>query len=256
MEAFFFGPSSSQLLGVYHPANLSHDRYQGVVLCYPFGQEYMRAHRAFRQLATTLAEKGLHVLRFDYRGTGDSSGDSKGVTAAEWMEDIEYAIQELKDMAGLQKVTLVGLRLGGLLAGTVAERQEKISGLVLWDPIVTGNDYAEQIRRNIEQAPKRKKASNFFDAPGNLHFNGFSMPAQFQSSLRDLSLLNLQPECDRILQVASHETDHFTSLAAVWRQYDGFQYRHVPAEHDWNYVDHVGGILLPQPVLQEITNWM
>jgi exosortase A-associated hydrolase 2 len=256
METFFFGSSSAQLLGVYHPADMSRDRYQGVVLCYPFGQEYMRAHRAFRQLAGTLAKKGFHVLRFDYRGTGDSSGELGEVTADEWLEDIECAVQELEDMAGVHRVTLVGLRLGGLLAGLVGARRRSIAGLVLWDPIVKGSNYIQQLEREVERRSARKKRSNFIDADGNLYINGFALSQEFQASLNRLNLLNLQPACSRILQVASHETKDFSALKTAWCNFAGFDYRHVPAEHDWNYVDHVGGILLPQPVLQEISHWM
>ena len=48
MEAMFFGQSTAPLYGVYHPANLSSDRMEGIVICPPFGQEYMRSHRALR----------------------------------------------------------------------------------------------------------------------------------------------------------------------------------------------------------------
>lgn len=62
--------------------------------------------------------------------------------------------------------------------------------------------------------------------------------------------------CDRYHGVVLCYPFGQDDLANKWRQLDGFQYRHVPAEHDWNYVDRVGGILLPQPVLQQITEWV
>lgn len=256
MEVFFFGPVSAQLLGVYHPASLEQERYQGVVLCYPFGQEYMRAHRAYRQLATSLAAKGYHVLRFDYRGTGDSAGGLDDVTAQQWLEDIDYAVQELKDMAGVHHVTLVGLRLGGLLAGEAATRRRDISGLVLWDPVIRGRGYREELLTKVKQVAAHKRLANFVDARGNLHFNGFYLSPELQASLDELNLLSRQPDCKRILQLVSHQTESFAELLTAWSDLEGFDYRHRPAAHDWNYVDHVGGILLPQPVLNEIYEWM
>lgn len=256
MEAFFFGPSPWRVFGVYHPPGTMLDRYQGVVLCYPFGQEYMRAHRAFRQLAISLSQKGFHVLRFDYRGTGDSGGDMNGMTAAEWLQDIDWAIQELKDMAGVHRIVLIGLRLGGLLAGIAGAHRRDLSDLVVWDPIITGKEYIRQVRERIGRAQARKRGSNFVADDGTFHFNGFRMPPEFQSSLGKLTLLTALPACRRILQLASHQNESFTELAGTWDQVDGFQYCHVPAEHDWNYVDHVGGVLLPQPVLREIVEWV
>ena len=66
----------------------------GAVLCAPWGQEYMRTHRALRQLATQLDRAGIHVFRFDYFGTGDSSGDSDAGTPLRWIEDIRSAADE------------------------------------------------------------------------------------------------------------------------------------------------------------------
>jgi alpha/beta superfamily hydrolase len=74
MTPLLFGSADAPLYGVHHAPQAAPQR-TGIVLCYPFGQEYMRAHRACRQLAMLLAKKGYHVLRFDYSGTGNSSGD-------------------------------------------------------------------------------------------------------------------------------------------------------------------------------------
>lgn len=256
MKALFFGPARHQLLGVYHAPAAARDRFQGVVMCYPFGQEYMRAHRAFRQLATTLSGKGYHVLRFDYRGTGDSSGDLSGVCATDWLQDINTAVQELKDMTGVPNVALVGLRLGALLAGIAAGQRRDIGSLVVWDPVISGADYVTQLREMLSNAPRPKRRSNFVEADGTLHLNGFCLPPALQHSITDLSLLKAQPNSRRMLQVASHETDAFKDLSDHWKSTEGFHYRHVPAEHNWNYVDHVGGILLPQRVLKEIGDWL
>src|SRR5687768_16729988 len=115
MNPFYFGSSQRPLYGVYHPSKGRTARPVGVVLCYPLGQEYMRAHRAFRQLATLLTKNGFPVLRFDYAGTGDSAGDGSAGSVATWVEDIGAAIDELKDTAGVSRVSLVGLRAGGAL---------------------------------------------------------------------------------------------------------------------------------------------
>lgn len=256
MDVFFFGPPSSQLLGIYHPASSERDRYQGIVMCHPFGQEYMRAHRAYRQLANTLAGKGYHVLRFDYRGTGDSAGELEDVTAADWLEDIGFAIQELKDMSGVHSVSLLGLRLGALLAGVAAVDRRDLSSLVVWDPVVSGRSYTSELLGRVKRVSPYKRQSNFVDRQGNLHFNGFHLSPALQSSLGELDLREIVPAAEQILQIASHETGEFDTLTEKWGERKGFEYRHTPAEHDWNYVDHVGGILLPQPVLREISGWM
>ena len=67
-----------------------------MVLCYPWGSEYIHAHRALRQLATRLSMAGFHTLRFDYFGTGDSAGEMEDADLGVWEDDIETAIEELK----------------------------------------------------------------------------------------------------------------------------------------------------------------
>ncbi|MDH3592767.1 MAG: alpha/beta hydrolase, partial [Planctomycetota bacterium] len=66
MNPVYFGDSATRLYGIYHPAKGASVRDEGVVLCYPMGQEYMRAHRAFRMLSLMLAKRGFHVFRFAF----------------------------------------------------------------------------------------------------------------------------------------------------------------------------------------------
>ncbi len=252
MEAFFFGPSATQLFGAYH-APQGTSRREGIVLCNPFGQEYMRAHRSFRRLAINLAAKGFSVLRFDYRGTGDSAGTLQGVTAKDWMQDIEYAIQELMDIAAVQKISLLGLRLGALLATEVAAKNKSVNKLVLWDPIVSGQAYIDEIAAEILIKESR---SRFIANDGTLHFNGFSMPITFKDSLSSLDLTSVQG-LERLFaaEIVSHENPGFERLQQAYKMLPRFHYQLAPAPHDWNYVDHVGGILWPQTIVDAIENY-
>ena len=152
MSPFFFGSSAQALYGVYHQPNKQAERDEAILLCPSFGQEYMRSHRANRQLAASLAKSGFHVLRFDYRGTGDSSGYIEDVTISDWLEDIETAIEELKETACTKNIHVIGLRLGGLLASTVSMNKKlKIKKLVLWDPIISGKAYDAELQEEMKK---------------------------------------------------------------------------------------------------------
>jgi exosortase A-associated hydrolase 2 len=252
LEAFYFGPSASYLFGVYHPPKLT-NRREGIVLCNPFGQEYMRAHRSLRRLAINLSALGYSVLRFDYRGTGDSAGTLVDVTAKDWQQDIRVAVQELMDIAAVPKVSLLGLRVGALLAAQVAVNNPQISRLLMWDPIVSGQAYIDELTSAISATESR---ANFVAANGTLHFNGFSMPRTFQTSLAELDLRQIQGlQSTAVAQIVSHENERFTELYASLSSLPRFVYELAPAPHDWNYVDHVGGILWPQPIVQAIENY-
>ena len=252
MEAFYFGPSASYLFGAYHPP-LNGNRREGIVLCNPFGQEYMRAHRSLRRLAINLSAQGYAVLRFDYRGTGDSAGTLEGVTAQDWQDDIGTAVQELMDVAAVPKVSLLGLRVGALLAAQVAAKNSKIARLVMWDPIISGQAYIDEISREIAVCQSR---ANFMATEGTLHFNGFSMPPEFKNSLAKLDIRTLDGLAGvAVAQVVSHENPTFAQLHQHLTQLPRFEYQLAPAPHDWNYVDHVGGILWPQPIVAAIETY-
>lgn len=152
MRHFFFGDSSEPLFGSYHLPSARHDRRRAVVLCSPFGEEAIRAHRLYRVLATQLSRSGFHVLRFDFRGTGDSSGDETSGRLGLWLGDLEAASREALDTAGLTSVAWVGLRLGATLAALGATANpEGLSQIVLWDPIVDGAAYLRDLATMHEE---------------------------------------------------------------------------------------------------------
>ena len=144
-EPFFFPEPEAALFGVYHAPLTMADRDLGVVIAAPYGMEYEKTHRALRQLALQLAGAGFHVLRFDYRGCGDSAGEPTALDLADWVSDLEMAVEELEDRAGVARVAVVGLRLGATLALLAAARRRDVEALVLWEPILDGPAYMGEL---------------------------------------------------------------------------------------------------------------
>ena len=146
MKPFFFGSSQRPLFGIHHPAAGDAGGAAAVVLCNPFGQEAVHSHRIYRVLAAKLSRAGMHVLRFDYSGTGDSAGDGEDGRQAQWVEDILEASDELASTTEARRVSWVGLRYGATLAALAAERTPRELGdLVLWDPVVRGRPYLDEL---------------------------------------------------------------------------------------------------------------
>jgi uncharacterized protein len=145
VQPMLFGKSGQQLFGAYHPPAARRAREGAVLLCAPAAQESMRTHWAFRKLAGLLAREGLHVLRFDYFGTGDSAGTSAEVSPSRSAADIKLAATELKDLAGVRKVSLVGLRWGATLAARVVADGLDVEALVLWEPALDGRAHLAEL---------------------------------------------------------------------------------------------------------------
>jgi pimeloyl-ACP methyl ester carboxylesterase len=132
-----------ECFGWLHPAS----GRTGVVLCNPFGYDALCTHRGWRKLAERLAAAGMPVLRFDYPGTGDAAGaeDDPGRVDA-WIESIGAAVRRLRAWTGVERVALVGLRLGATLAALAAERSGDIDALAMLAPPVTGRRYIRELR--------------------------------------------------------------------------------------------------------------
>jgi pimeloyl-ACP methyl ester carboxylesterase len=146
IEGFFFGPSNQQIFATYHPP-VGRSGQVLTVICPPLFSEFMRTQLALRELAISLAERGQHVLRFDYRGTGDSFGDLGEVAISDWVEDIALAVREGRDLSGSSVVRLLGVRAGALLACRSACASSDVQRLVLWDPVLDGAGYLQALRR-------------------------------------------------------------------------------------------------------------
>jgi alpha/beta superfamily hydrolase len=145
----FFGHPESPLFGVYHSAHgtkLGSPR--AVVICPPIGQEYIRTHWNLRLLANQIARQGIHVLRFDYHGVGDSAGNVLDLNKIDiWQRNIISAIEQLKTESGAETVMLAGQRFGGLLAGKVAQIRTDVNSVVLWEPVLDGRSYLDDLRQ-------------------------------------------------------------------------------------------------------------
>lgn len=254
MNPIIFGRAPRALFGVYHPPKAMQARPSAVVLCYPFGQEYMRAHRAFRQMAMLLAKAGFHVLRFDYSGTGDSSGDGDHVSVAEWVADAGEAAEELKETAEVSRVSFVGLRLGAAIAAMAAEGRSDVDDVVLWDPAVRGRDYLAEILEERTDSAGHSRTSRASD--GTIGAMGFPVPEVLRTGLDGLDLLRVGPPRGRSsrLVVVSHERPEYTALAE--HPLDGVtaSLQVVPSGGSWNEVDDYGGALIPVVLIQAIVS--
>jgi pimeloyl-ACP methyl ester carboxylesterase len=146
VNPFLFGPESERLFGLYLPPKAGAEKRMGIVLCPPIHQEFLRSRWSLRQVSTQLTRAGLHVLRFDWYGFGDSGGEPTDGTPERWIEDIRLACKELKEISGVSTISLVGMRSGATLAAHAAASGLEIKDLVLLDPVVSGSDYLEGLR--------------------------------------------------------------------------------------------------------------
>src|SRR5437762_1986086 len=147
MLPHYFGPVEARLFGCYHAPSPDGPRLTGVLLSNPTGHEYMACYRTIRQTAVRLAQSGAPALRFDYYGAGDSAGASDAGRPGQWVADIRAATEELQKCQHALDVVLAGWRLGATLSLLCMQHVEptEARGLILWDPIVDGAAYVDEL---------------------------------------------------------------------------------------------------------------
>jgi len=145
---FYIPNGGRKLFGILHRA-VSPANGRGVVICYPFAEERLWAHRVMVTFARILAKDGYAVLRFDYMGNGDSEGNFEDSNVETSISDIIRSIEWIKEgVHGIREVDLLGLRIGATFAALVAMQVDTVSRLILWGPIPKGNSYMQELLRS------------------------------------------------------------------------------------------------------------
>jgi exosortase A-associated hydrolase 2 len=257
-EPFFFGGEDRSLFGVYHPPIAAADRDLGVVVCAPLGREYTKTHRALRQLAQRLARLGFHVLRFDYRGCGDSAGEPTEASLGSWAEDVSTAADELKDRAGLDKLGLVGLRLGATLALLAARERRDVEAIVLWEPVLDGRRHLAGLRQEQERWEAERGFSPEKPAPdGTLGLLGFPMGRALREGLERLDWsLKRRPARRGLLLRETPELAEPAFADQMREQGVAFQVETTSAERFWQEADAGTRMFVPTASLAAVAAWL
>jgi pimeloyl-ACP methyl ester carboxylesterase len=254
MEPFFFGGvAPTALFGAYHapPGGLAEG---AVLLCPPVGHEYVRSHRALRNLGIQLSRSGASVLRFDYLGLGDSGGDMGDARVEQWIADIGAAGDELRRRSGRSSLVLVGLRLGAVLAAAAARHRADVARLVLWDPVLSGREYLEELTA-LQQAWLRDRlgaAADSVDVAGELLGMPLGDELRREMAALDVRACALRPtvEVDIVTSVPRADCEAWArELAAA-----GVRATHhvVPSAGDWHNPEAVHQLLLPHEILRHL----
>jgi uncharacterized protein len=244
VNPFFFGNSARQLFGAYESPT-EPPRSDGVVLCSPFGEEYLLAHSAYRLLARQLSHAGSHTLRFDYFGTGDSAGEFEDADQNQWLSDIGTAINELRDVGQVSRISLVGLRYGAALAAMAAKKHGGVDRLVLWDPVIDGPEYLAGIGLNSASP----------DA--TVDVRGVGLTPLVRRQIGDVSAESFAPPLPRTLVIST--TDVADSTMAFTRHLVEHgvdaEFDHVPDVAAWHGAE-IGAAAMPVKALRKIVAWL
>jgi pimeloyl-ACP methyl ester carboxylesterase len=204
---FWLASGTNWLFACLHLPESGQTNGQGLVICNPFGHEYVHAHRSLKTLADLAAKRGVPTLRFDYVGTGDSQGNL--VTDADiesFLHNIHCAVDFMKYSLGVSSIELLGLRLGASLAALYAERYS-VDQLLLWAPCLSGRQFVRE-----QKAIARLASFQQLSEQDYIESAGFILSSRFSTQLSSLHIDIARLNCAKLVVIERDDRDELADF--------------------------------------------
>jgi pimeloyl-ACP methyl ester carboxylesterase len=232
----------------------------GAVILGPIAEEKRSSARALVDLARELASAGILAVRADWRGTGDSSGRSRDLALRSMVEDAASAAREVRSAAGVERLALVGLRLGALVS-CLALDEVRPDALVLVEPVVSGSDCVRDLMRaHAIRRMMTRGASTSPEGGGTVDLDGLELSRRFLDELSAAEAADAggDPAKTRpsalVIQVGPRRSPSAALAAVARRLSPGARCEAVVAEPFWLQAENVdagGAIRLTRAFLSE-----
>ena len=173
-----FTSEGMQIMGVLHRP-VAVEKPPAIVFFHGCTGSKTEAHWLFVKLARHLADRGVLVLRFDFRHSGESEGRFEDMTLSGEIEDGIRAIEYITEECGADpdRTGILGISMGGAVAAIVAGRLGKrIRSCALLNPVARPYEDLSSIAR--------AKELNTVDFP--VEFNSFLFGRPFFDELADI----------------------------------------------------------------------
>ena len=163
-----FDSKGQQVVGMLHLPE-GPGRFPAALLLHGFVGNKTENHRMFVKLSRQLADHGIASLRFDFRGSGDSGGESEELTIRSEVTDALEAIKFLANHKRInsRRLALIGMSMGGTIAAHVVAREKsRVKSLVLWAPVAEGAGILDDL--STPDAVSSLAETGLTDHEGNL----------------------------------------------------------------------------------------
>ena len=255
-SAFYIDGGGEPIFAWLHQHAERSSAAHGVILCSPIGCEQLHAHRSLQSLADSLALQAIPALRFDWHGTGDSAGcDGDPQRYRTWLTNVSRAIHWMRTDLGCRRISLIGLRLGGLIAAQATLGNE-IDNLVLWSPVIKGRSYVREMKAlNLTaEVPSRTPKVNSNDSH-DIEAAGFLLSAETANDLNVVDLSASLPRCGRVLVVSRVDYPVEERLCHHWTMQGlNVEQISVPGYLEMMEIPHRSQV--PNQAIERITQWL
>ncbi len=163
--------SGLKLRGMIHIPDQDKNNYPFVVMYHGFTGNRLEAQGNFIRLSRELENIGIGSARFDFGGSGESDGNFEDMTLTCEINDAVNIYKFIldKNYSDKNNIFVLGMSMGGLIAGLIAERLRNLKSMVLWAPAGNMIDISRQQGINTRS--------------GKYEINGMLLKKEFVSDL-------------------------------------------------------------------------
>lgn len=134
MEPIVFKNKGQEIFGILHTPK-TEKKVPLVVLCHGWGGNHMGTWNAFfAKAGQELTKQDFAVLRFDFRGSGNSTGQFENQTITSMLSDLKAVIDQTVKQQGIDKnrIALVGHSQGAYVALFHAIKDKRVKAFISW----------------------------------------------------------------------------------------------------------------------------
>lgn len=238
-EAITLENHGEKIFGILHRPLVS-GRVPAVVICPGFAGNKCGKFRIFVTLGKELAKLGIAVLRFDYRGAGDSEGEFRDLTLEGKTSDTIKCLEFLANDPQIdpERLGLLGRSLGGVIAVLTARRYSNIKSLALWAPVFKSDPWQElweSFKSHHKGNTQHDLLHNLPPNVPNLEFlrQFFKLDLERElEGLKGIPLLHIHGEQDHVVKI-EHAKDYEKARIGL----DNTRFVQLPrSDHDFSDV--------------------
>ena len=220
-----FENQGQQIMGILHIPDKK-EELPGVVLYHGFTGNKSESHFLFTKLSRLLEKKGICVLRFDFRGSGDSEGKFEDMTLKTEISDGKKAMEFLLSQKFIDKnkIGVLGLSMGAITASIIASEFKEVKYLCLWSPVA----YPEIIRKKLLKGRLREKIVK----KGKLYFKdiGHYLSKNFFKSLTEIDPLSFSKNFRGKVLIIHSKDDELLPISHSLSYFEAFHQKAISSQ--------------------------
>jgi alpha/beta superfamily hydrolase len=191
-EALFLESAGARIFAVLHtPEPNASPPPLGLAICSPIADEHVAAYRILRLAADRFCQAGMAVMRFDYRGQGDSEGHFEEMTPEQMAKDTLRALDVMRERTGAKRLAVLGLRVGCAIAMRAAMLDSTLQACIAWAPLPSPERYfRDLLRRQVlsdvmygENKRSVKDQLQSLRDGGTVDIGGYALPGSLYEPL-------------------------------------------------------------------------